>query len=115
MVAKRSLFSSQRSQNMNLWSQITIRGHQDQESTKGILRLIEKEKTVALNNVPTALTNLRASLGSVSMGNWYEINLMSLISRDGTYSLRISSTSSDGADYYSREGTNLPQLVITVQ
>jgi len=73
-----------------------------------------QEETITWNNAPAALTNLLASLGSVSANNWYEIDITSLITGDGTYSLRISSTSSDGADYSSKEGTNPPQLVITV-
>jgi hypothetical protein len=72
-----------------------------------------QEETITWNNAPAALTNLLASLGSVSANNWYEVDLTALITGDGTYSLRISSTSSDGADYSSKEGINPPQLVIT--
>jgi hypothetical protein len=72
-----------------------------------------QEETITWNNAPAALTNLLASLGSVSANNWYEIDITSLVTGDGTYSLRISSTSSDGADYSSKEGINPPQLVIT--
>ena len=71
-----------------------------------------QEETLTWNNAPAALTNLLASLGSVSAGNWYEIDITSLITGDGTYSLRISSTSSDGADYSSKEGANPPHLII---
>jgi hypothetical protein len=74
-----------------------------------------QEETITWNNAPVALTNLLGSIGSVSIGNWYEVDLTSLISGDGTYSVRISSTSSDGADYSSKEGANPPQLVVTVQ
>jgi len=74
-----------------------------------------QEETITWNNAPAALTNLLGSLGSVTTGNWYEVDLTSLITGDGTYSLRISSTSTDGADYSSKEGANPPQLVITVQ
>jgi hypothetical protein len=74
-----------------------------------------QEETVTWNSAPAALTNLLGSIGSVSIGNWYEVDLTSLITGDGTYSLRISSTSSDGADYSSKEGANPPQLVVTVQ
>jgi Zn-dependent metalloprotease len=73
-----------------------------------------QEETITWNNAPAALTNLLASLGSVSANNWYEVDLTSLITGDGTYSLRIASTSSDGADYSSKEGTNPSQLVITI-
>jgi hypothetical protein len=74
-----------------------------------------QEETLTWNNAPAALPTLLASLGSVSANNWYEVDLTSLITGDGTYSLRITSTSSDGADYSSKEGTNPPQLVIMVQ
>jgi hypothetical protein len=73
------------------------------------------EKTVTWNTAPAAETTLLASLGAVSVGNWYEVDLTSLITGDGTYSLRIVSTSSDGADYSSKEGANPPQLVIQTQ
>jgi hypothetical protein len=74
-----------------------------------------QEETITWNSAPAALPDLRASLGSVSASNWYEVDLTSLIAGDGTYSLLISSTSSDGADYSSKEGANPPQLVVTVQ
>ena len=74
-----------------------------------------QEETVNWNTAPAALSTLMASLGSVSANNWYDVDITSLITGDGAYSLRISSTSSDGADYSSKEGANPPQLVITVQ
>ena len=74
-----------------------------------------QEGTVIWNNAPPSLPTLLTSLGSVAANNWYEVNLTSLITGEGTYSLRITSTSSDGADYSSKEGANPPQLVITVQ
>jgi len=74
-----------------------------------------QEGTVTWNNAPAADTTLLASLGPVTVNNWYEINLTSFITGDGTYSLRISSTSSDGAGYSSKEGSNPPQLVVNIQ
>lgn len=73
-----------------------------------------QEETVTWNNASAADTTLLASLGSVNTNIWYEVNLTALITGDGTYSLRISSTSSDGADYSSKEGGNPPQLVLTL-
>lgn len=73
-----------------------------------------QEETVIWNNAPTADTALLASLGTVSANTWYEVDLTSLITGDGTYSLRISSSSSNGADYSSKEGANSPQVVITL-
>jgi hypothetical protein len=58
-----------------------------------------------------------ASLGPVSAGSVYSVTLpASYITGDGTYSLVVTSTSSDGADYWSREkgGSLAPQLFVTV-
>jgi len=74
-----------------------------------------QEGTVTWNNAPAADTTLLASLGTVSVNTWYELDLTSLITSAGTYSLRIVSTSSDGADYSSKEGANPPQLIIETQ
>jgi chitodextrinase len=74
------------------------------------------EGTVTWQNAPAADPTPIATLGAVAVNNWYEIDVSSLITADGTYSIRGSSTSSDGADYTSKEGTTSfrPQLVVTV-
>jgi len=72
------------------------------------------EESVTWNTAPAHDGTLVASLGAVTGGNWYSVDLTSLISADGTYSLRVSSTSSDGADYSSKEGANLPVLEVEV-
>jgi chitodextrinase len=71
------------------------------------------ESTVNWNNAPAAGATL-ATLGAVTIGNWYEVDLTSLITGDGTYSIRVSTTSTDGVDYSSKEGANPPQLVLDV-
>ena len=71
-----------------------------------------QEETVTWNTAPAAVPTLLTSLASVSSGNWYEVDLTPLITGEGTYSLRITSTLSDGADYSSKEGANAPQLII---
>ena len=65
------------------------------------------------NNAPAADTSLLAELGQVSANNWYEVNLTSHITGDGTYSLRISD-STGGADYSSKEGANAPKLLVAL-
>jgi parallel beta-helix repeat protein len=72
------------------------------------------EGTLNWNNAPAADTATLASLGAVNTGLWYEVDLSSLITGDGTYSLRVTSISTNGADYSSKEGANPPQLVLTV-
>ena len=74
------------------------------------------EGTVTWNNAPAADTGVLASLGSVSSSTWYEIDVTSLVTGDGTVSIRAASSSSDGAQYSSKEGTSgyAPQLRVTV-
>jgi hypothetical protein len=73
------------------------------------------EETVTWKSAPPADPTKIGSLGSVSRGNWYEVDVTSWITGDGEYSLRVKSLSSDGADYRSKEAIGYaPELVITV-
>jgi hypothetical protein len=74
------------------------------------------ENTVTWGNAPAADPSVLASLGAVKRNTWYEIDLSSLVTGDGTYSLRITTTSGDGATYVSKEGAagSRPQLVVTL-
>jgi len=74
------------------------------------------EATVTWSDAPLGDALPSASLGSVSVNTWYEVDLSSLVTGDGIVSLRATSTSSNGADYSSSEGAAqfAPQLVVTV-
>ena len=54
------------------------------------------------------------SLGAVSVGNWYDVKVGSVVDGDGSYAFRIDSDDPNGADFASREvGPFLaPQLVV---
>lgn len=90
----------------------------DSSSSGGSLRSAQNtwtETGVTWNNAPAPDTAVLGTLGSVSPGNWYEINLTGFLNSDGEYSFDLSSTNTNGADYSSREGANPPQLVIETQ
>jgi hypothetical protein len=72
-----------------------------------------QEGTVNWNNAPAADATPLATLGSVSVNTWVEVDVTSLVTSDGTYSRRVTTTSTDDADYSSKEGANPPKLVIT--
>ena len=74
------------------------------------------ENSVTWNTAPISETTRFATLGSVSRGRWYEVSVP-FINGDGVYSIKINSTSSNGADYSSKEaGTSRsPQLNISAQ
>ena len=75
------------------------------------------ESGVTWNAAPTAGATPVATLGPVTSDTWYEVDVTSLITGDGTYCLRVTTPSSDGADYTSKEGTAgfRPQLVVSIQ
>jgi hypothetical protein len=74
------------------------------------------EPTVTWASAPAADTAILATLGKVSASNWYEVDVTPFVSGDGVVSMRVTSSSSDGADYSSKEGpaSFVPQLVVTV-
>jgi chitodextrinase len=75
------------------------------------------QSTVTWNTAPSADASSLGTIGKVVAGSWYEVDVTSLVTGDGAVGLRVTSTSSDGADYSSKEGTAglAPQLVITVR
>jgi chitodextrinase len=74
------------------------------------------ELTVTWSNAPPSDPGTLATLGTVVASTWYEVDLTPYITGDGTYTLRITSSNSDGAFYSSKEATlgTAPQLVITL-
>jgi hypothetical protein len=74
------------------------------------------ERTVTWNNQPAVGSTAVASLGAVAASTWFEVDLSSLVTGDGTYSLRIATTSGNAAAYSTKEGTAgfAPNLVVTV-
>jgi uncharacterized repeat protein (TIGR01451 family) len=75
------------------------------------------ESTVTWNTAPSAAPIALSSLGPVAVGNWYELDVTSLVTGDGSYSLRGTSTSGDGADYATKEAPSglAPQLLVTTR
>ncbi|MFF4573950.1 DNRLRE domain-containing protein [Streptomyces sp. NPDC001410] len=66
------------------------------------------------NNKPAIDGSTLGTLGSVVKNTWYEIDVTSLVTGNGTFSIGATSPNSDGAYYDSREsGADAPQLVIT--
>jgi uncharacterized repeat protein (TIGR01451 family) len=82
---------------------------------RGVADSSWQESTVTWDTAPAAGPITLSSLGPVAAGNWYELDVTPLVTGDGTYSVRVSSTSGDGADYSSKEGASgfAPQLLVT--
>ncbi len=73
------------------------------------------EGTVTWNNAPSKNGTPLGSLGYTTANTWYNLDLpLSFVNGDGPVDIRISSTSTNGADYASRENLNdnAPKLII---
>jgi tartrate-resistant acid phosphatase type 5 len=69
------------------------------------------EMTLTYNNAPAPSGSYGTS-GALSANTWREVNLSSLITGAGQYSIVVSSTSSTTTAFASRETSYKPQLVI---
>ncbi len=73
------------------------------------------EGSVTWANAPAALSAPTATRGSVTAGTWVTVDVKPFVTGDGVVSFRVSSSSSNGADYTSSEGAAgfTPQLIVT--
>jgi hypothetical protein len=71
---------------------------------------------VTWNTAPAISGAPLGALGSVVAGNWYEVNVTSAIQGDGVFSFRLTSNSTNGANYSSKEAGAAvsPKLILTV-
>ena len=66
------------------------------------------------NNQPAIDGATLGTLGPVARNTWYEVDVRSLVTGNGTYAIGGTSTSGDGAYFSSREsGADGPQVVVT--
>jgi hypothetical protein len=74
------------------------------------------EASVTWDTAPAFDPAIVGSLGAVSAGTWYEVDVTPLVAGDGLVSVRVTSTSGNGADFTSKEGTTgfAPQLVVSL-
>jgi hypothetical protein len=72
------------------------------------------ESLVNWNTAPSASTTPIATLGRVTAGVTYDLDVTSQITGDGTYSFEATSTSTDGAYYSTKEGAVAPKLIVTL-
>jgi PKD repeat protein len=72
------------------------------------------EETITWNTAPPLLGAAIASLGPVAIGTWVEVDVTAVVVADGSYAFGLDGTSTNLAQYGSRESANAPQLVIEV-
>ena len=73
------------------------------------------ESTVTWNTAPSATGPAIGTLGKVVSGTWYEVDVTSAVIGDGPVAFRVSTSSTNGSGFSSRDGTAqlVPQLVVT--
>jgi acid phosphatase type 7 len=72
------------------------------------------ETGITWNNRPARTSGALDNKGSISTNTWVEYNVTSLISGNGTFSFVLAADSTDGAVFSSRQGSQPPQLVVTL-
>ena len=70
------------------------------------------ENTITWNNAPPITGNPLDSGGEADAGSWVEYDVGSVVDGAGSYSFALTSTSTDTAIFFSREGSSPPELVI---
>lgn len=75
------------------------------------------ESGIKWSNAPSYDAATIGSIGTVVASTWYEIDVKASLNGDGTYSFALESSSTNGADFRSKEGgsTTAPRLVVVVQ
>jgi hypothetical protein len=72
------------------------------------------EATVTWNTAPALDSKVLATLSAVALDQSVDVPLTGAVMGDGTYAFRVDSSSDDGADYSSKEGSNPPQLILVL-
>jgi acid phosphatase type 7 len=75
------------------------------------------ETSIRWSNQPSYSSAVIGTIGNVVANNWYEIDVKSQITGNGTLSFALESSSTNGADYRAREAGSAwaPRLVIVVE
>ena len=72
------------------------------------------ETAITWNNRPSRTSNGLDNKGTISSGTWVEYNVTSVVTGNGTFSFVLAADSTDGVVFSSRQGSQPPQLVVTL-
>jgi chitodextrinase len=80
----------------------------------GVADTTWSETGLTWNNKPAHGASPTDNKGAISTSVWVEYNVTPLVTGNGSVSFALIADSTDGLDVFSREGTQPPQLVVTV-
>jgi hypothetical protein len=91
----------------------------DPSDAGGVYRQVSAawdEATVTWNTAPSATQPAVGTLGAVTSGTWYELDVTTAVTGDGPVAFRVSSPSTNATAFSSRDGSAqlVPQLVVTL-
>ena len=69
---------------------------------------------VTWNTQPALSSGAFDNKGALTTNTWVEYDVTALVTGNGTYTFALVADSTDGANFSSREGSNPPQLVVTL-
>jgi hypothetical protein len=72
------------------------------------------ETGITWNNRPVRTSGAIDNKGNISTNTWVEYQVTSVVTGNGTFSFVLAADSADGAVFSSRQGSQPPQLVITL-
>lgn len=70
------------------------------------------ENTLTWNNRPSPVGASVGRFRKVSKNNWVELDVSTAVTKEGVISFVLIPNSSDGMDFYSREGSRPPELIV---
>jgi len=69
---------------------------------------------VTWDTQPGLLSGASDNKAAIAADSWVEYDVTALVTANGTYSFALVADGNDGVTFSSREGTNAPQLVVTL-
>ena len=72
------------------------------------------ESAITWNNRPERTSGILDNKGSSQTNSWLDYNVSAAVSGNGTYTFVLAADSADGIRFSAREGSQPPQLVITL-
>jgi hypothetical protein len=72
------------------------------------------ETGITWNNRPTRIAGATESKGPIAANTWLEYDVTIFVTGDGTYTFEVVMDNPDAISFSSREGSQLPQLVLTI-
>ena len=102
----------------NVGQSVTLRVYANSPNKTGVtVSLVPdnnwEEDAITFNNAPAIGPEI-ISVDKVNKGQWVELDVSSIITSDGTYTLAITTTSNRNTNFSSREAdNNTPQLVVS--